>query len=250
MTVFQELISAERLSGGASQETYRIEVSTGFGSQLLAMRRAPGGVTVESIAGYPGLATEALLMESARDVGVPEPEVYGVLTPPDGLGDGFIMQWIEGEALGARIVRSAQFEEIRPKLAYECGKIMARIHAIDLKATGLDQKLAVIQPDEFIEQTWSRYKLFDTPQPMIDYSAKWLKQNLPVSIETTLVHNDFRNGNFMLAPEGITAVLDWEVAHIGDPMRDLGVDLHQFLAIRWSITRGWVWGIRRPVRRL
>jgi aminoglycoside phosphotransferase (APT) family kinase protein len=229
---FQALVSAERLSGGASQETYRLVIRDANGDRKLAMRRAPGGVESVRAPGHPGLRTEALLMRCARDAGVPEPEVYGVFEPGDGLGDGFVMQWLDGEALGARIVRAESLAAVRPKLAFECGQILARIHAIDLKQTGLDRLLDPMDPAAFVEQTWERYKLFDTPQPMIDYAGRWLKEHLPKDPRATLVHNDFRNGNFMVGPNGVVAVLDWEVAHIGDPMRDLG----------WICTNSWRFG--------
>ena len=228
------LIAVERLSGGASQETYRIRAKAGAGERLLAMRRAPGGLAPQSEATgvHPGLAVEARLMQVARSVGVPEPEVFHVLEEADGLGEGFLMAWLDGEALGARIVRSPAFEAVRPKLAFECGRILARIHAIDLQATGLDQVLDTITPAEFLEQTWERYRGFPTPQPMIDYAGRWLMDHLPDTPELKLVHNDFRNGNFMIDGQGIIAVLDWEVAHIGDPMRDLG----------WICTNSWRFG--------
>lgn len=229
-----ELVSAERLSGGASQETYRLTVRGGDGERLLCLRRAAGGVHVEdetSIA--PGLATEALLMRSARAAGVPEPEVHYVLQTEDGLGDGFIMQWLDGEALGARIARSPELAELRPKLAFECGAIMAKIHAVDLDATGLRERLVTSTPREFVEQTWERYQLLNAPQPMIDFTGRWLMENLPQQFELALVHNDFRNGNFMVDGNGINAVLDWEIAHIGDPMRDLG----------WICTSSWRFGV-------
>lgn len=232
--------SVERLSGGASQETYRITVDTADGDRLVCMRRAPGGVVLhaETSSAAPGLATEALLMQLARDAGVPEPEVYHVLTPEDGLGQGFIMEWLEGEALGARIARSPELAAVRPRLAYECGQVMARIHAIDLDGSGLRDLLAVNTPEQFVRQTWERYQLLGTPQPMIDYTARWLLEHLPGNPRLTLVHNDFRNGNFMVNEHGINAVLDWEVAHIGDPMRDLG----------WICTNSWRFGVAdKPV---
>ena len=231
------LVSVDRLSGGASQETYRLVVETSVGEKRLALRRTPGGEYAEITPQHPGLDVEALLMQSALAVGVPEPEVYYVLQREDELGDGFLMEWLDGEALGARIVRSPEFEAIRPKLAYECGKVLAQIHSIDLDATGLRSRLWEIPPAEFVEQTWERYRLLNTPQPMIDYVARWLMENLPKQHETALVHNDFRNGNFMLSPDGIVAVLDWEVAHVGDPMRDLG----------WMCTNSWRFGASDPV---
>jgi aminoglycoside phosphotransferase (APT) family kinase protein len=231
------VVSCERLSGGASQETYRIMVQTDSGEVPHAMRRSPGGVLVEDVVGHPGLATEARLMQVARAAGVPEPEVYHVLTPGDDLGEGFIMQWIEGEALGARINRSEAFTELRPKLAFACGEIMARIHSIDLDDSGLRDRLDEVSPEQFVRQTWERYQTLETPQPMIDYAALWLLDNLPKDFKPSLVHNDFRNGNFMVSPEKIVAVLDWELAHIGDPMRDLG----------WICVNSWRFGNTDPV---
>ena len=234
---FRELVSHERLSGGASQETYRLVIRSDTGDRPVAMRRAPGGMSSERAPGHPGLRTEALLMRSARAAGVPEPEVYGVLEPADGLGDGFVMEWLEGEALGARIVRSERYAALRPRLAHECGRILGRIHAIDLERTGLADLLDSILPEAFVDQTWQRYQALGTPQPMIDYAARWLKDHLPQAPRITLVHNDFRNGNFMVDAERVVAVLDWEVAHIGDPMRDLG----------WVCTNSWRFGGDKPV---
>jgi len=89
-----------------------------------------------------------------------------------------------------------------------------------------------MNPEAMVDQSRDHYKLMNTPQPMIDYAARWLKENLPENVRTTLVHNDFRNGNIMISPKGIVAVMDWELAHIGDPMRDLG----------WICTNSWRFG--------
>ncbi len=229
----RSLVSSERLSGGASQETYRLVVERLDGEQeTLCMRRAPGGERVETLGVNPGLAVEARLMQLAGEAGVPEPEVYYVLEEADGIGEGFIMSWVEGEALGARIVRAPELDDIRPQLAKLCGEALARIHAIDVQATGLDKMLSQVSPQEYVEQTWERYKAFGTAQPMIDYTGRWLMEHVPTDVDYKLVHNDFRNGNIMFSPEGIVAVLDWELAHIGDPMRDLG----------WICTNSWRFG--------
>ena len=228
------LKSVERLSGGASQETYRIVIATaGGGERPLAMRRAPGGVKGDHPTA-PGLAVEALLMQVARANGVPEPDVFHVLEPADGLGEGFVMEWLDGEALGARIVRAPELDAIRPQLAYQCGQALARIHQIDLDGSGLRDRLSTVPTEAFVHLMCERYHEYRDPQPMIDYSARWLLEHLPADVPHALVHNDFRNGNIMFGPAGIVAVLDWEVAHIGDPMRDLG----------WICTNSWRFGRR------
>ena len=228
---------AERLSGGAAQETYRIECVTESGVRLLAMRRAAGGVTRPPNDTQPGLAAEARMMQCAKEAGVPTPEIYYVLSRDDDLGDGFIMEWLEGEGLGTRILRDQQLANIRPQLAYECGRIAARIHGIDVVEKELDKLLVTMTPADYVQQTWSRYKEVGTPHPMIDYVGSWLMQHLPETYRTVLVHNEFRNGNLMVSSEGIVGVVDWEVAHLGDPMRDLG----------WLCTSAWRYGESLPV---
>ncbi len=225
------LASCERLSGGASQETYRLVIHSDAGERALALRRAAGGAPSPE-PGRPGLATEALLMQHAREAGVPAPEVVLVLRPEDGLGEGFLMQWLEGETLGSRIVRDASLDAVRPRLAELCGEILARLHAVDLEATGLSSRLERVPPEAYVRRTWERYQALRTPQPMIDFTARWLLEHLPHPPELTLVHNDFRNGNLVVSPAGVVAVLDWELAHIGDPMRDLG----------WICTNSWRFG--------
>ncbi len=231
---FDELTAAERLSGGASQETYRLTVTIDGEERQLALRRAAGGEYGTGEEDRPGLAIEAKLMQVAKAAGVPEPEVHAILTEGDGLGDGFVMEWLEGHTLGARIVRSPDLDEVRPRLAFQCGEVLARIHAIDPVATGLADHLQTVTTEEFVNAMWDSYKEFDSPQPMIDFAARWLLDNLPAEAEHRVVHNDFRNGNLMITPDGITGVLDWEVCHLGDPMRDLG----------WICTNSWRFGNR------
>lgn len=231
---FERLVTVERLSGGASQETYRIQIIVNGSATKLAMRRLAGGEAGAESPDRPGLAIEAKLMQIAGAAGVPEPEILHVLQDDDGLGAGFLMQWLDGETLGSKILRAPELDGIRPKLAFECGQILARIHNIDIAATGLDQDLKTVSTEQFIHQLWDEYKGYGSPQPMIDYTARWLLDNLPENEEYRLVHNDFRNGNIMVTPDGINAVLDWEIAHIGDPIRDLG----------WICTNSWRFGRR------
>jgi aminoglycoside phosphotransferase (APT) family kinase protein len=230
---FRSLESCERLSGGASQETYRVVIETAEGPRKLAMRRAPGGAKYSFSGAGPGLPAEAKLLVAARAAGVPEPAILHVFEERDGLGDGFLMEWLEGETLGARITRAPEFEGIRLRLARQCGEVLARIHAIDVHAAGLAEVLQQRTAEQLVHETWDLYQAYDTPQPMIDFAARWLLEHLPPASPPRLVHGDFRNGNLMISAErGIVAVLDWELAHLGDPMRDLG----------WLCTNSWRFG--------
>ena len=229
---FQSLESCKQLTAGASQETYRITVNTAAGERLLALRRSQPTSAAGSSVGGISLATEARLLRLAGANNIPGPAIIYVLQPADGLGTGFIMEWLEGETLGQRIVRAEALATVRPRLARECGEILGRIHALDWRTAGLEAELQTVDPASLVAETWEYYRDFNVPVPMIDYTWRWLQANLPKASRTTLVHGDFRNGNLMVTPEGINGVLDWELAHIGDPVRDLG----------WLCVNSWRFG--------
>ncbi|MGH7803749.1 MAG: phosphotransferase family protein [Candidatus Binatia bacterium] len=230
---FRSFRSCDRLSGGASQETYRLVVETADGERRYAMRRAPGGRQPLLPEAGVGLPVEAKLFRAAREAGVPEPEILHLFEPSDSLGEGFVMEWLEGETLGAKIVRGEEFASVRPKLARQCGEVLARIHSIDVARAGLTGALRTRTAEELVRESWKLYEAYGTPQPMIDYTGRWLLDHLPPASTPRLVHGDFRNGNLMISPErGVVAVLDWEIAHLGDPVRDLG----------WVCTNSWRFG--------
>ena len=222
-----------RLTAGATQEIWRFELLREGGDEPLILRRTPGGAVVERTEASTsiGLETEAQILRLALSAGVPAPEVRHVLTPADGLGQGFIMTFVAGETLGGRIVRDPRFAEVRPKLARQCGEILARIHAIPTqKAPPLKQAGAV----ELIDQLKASYHATEWPRPVFELAFRWLGEHMPPPpARPRLVHGDFRNGNLIFDETGVVAVLDWELAHIGDPMADLG----------WICTNPWRFGV-------
>lgn len=221
----------QRLSGGANQATYRLDIAGIDAPQRLALRLAGAEAQSSNLSGL-NLDTEARLMQLARSGQVPSPEVVHRLRPEDGLGSGFLMHWLEGETLGQRIVREPRFGQLREGLAYRCGEVLAAIHALDPSSVGLEADLPRLSPEAYVRQIWSSYQALNCPQPMIDYTARWLLEHLPPEHRMGLVHNDFRNGNLMVDEQDLLAVLDWELAHIGDPIRDLG----------WICTNSWRFG--------
>jgi aminoglycoside phosphotransferase (APT) family kinase protein len=229
---FRAIESIERLTAGASLETYSVWVLLEGGRRRLALRRAIKGMPKASIPWAPSIEAEARLMIAARGAGVPSPEVHYVLQEEDGLGHGFLMGWLDGETLGQRIVRSDAFASVRPRLAYQCGEILGRIHSIDLQQTGLDSMLRRLSPAQLLDFTIAWYRKFDVARPVLEYAVRWLTDHIPPPSKFTLVHNDFRNGNFVVSESGIVGVLDWEHALIGDPLRDLG----------WLCANSWRYG--------
>ena len=232
-----KLTSVNQLTAGASQQTFRLSIERSSGeSSLFAMRRAQPGLESSSYGQLPP-SLEVELLKLAAGGNVPVPEIHYVLVAEDGLGDGYIMEWLEGETMGQRIIKLPELVDARESLAFECGQALARIHALPV-SSALSETLRAVSPEALVRETWDAYIALDTPQPMIDYTAQWLLSHLPHDSRTTLVHGDFRNGNLMVTPRGIRAVLDWELCHIGDPMRDLG----------WLCVNSWRFGNRsRPV---
>lgn len=227
------LASCSQLTAGASQQTFRLTVESSSGEQALyAMRRGQPGLESSSYGQLPP-SLEVELLHLAAAGNVPVPEIHCVLAAEDGLGDGYIMEWLEGETMGQRIIKAPELAEARKSLAFECGQSLARIHALPV-SDSLATKLHQVSPERLVRETWDAYIALDTPQPMIDFTAQWLLNHLPKNSRSTLVHGDFRNGNLMVTPGGIKAVLDWELCHIGDPMRDLG----------WLCVNSWRFGNR------
>ena len=221
-----------RLSGGASQQTWAFEVS----GTPLVLRRAPTAHGQREH-GTAGLRTEAAVIEAARAAGVLAPAVRHVLQPEDGLGEGFVMARVEGETLGRRIVRDPALAAARSVLARQCGQAMARIHR--LPTAGLPPLRSACARAELNFQA-GLHRAHGTARPVFQVALQWLRRHAPADVATpVLVHGDFRNGNLMVGAEGLRAVLDWELAHLGDPMEDLG----------WICVRSWRFGggAARPV---
>jgi aminoglycoside phosphotransferase (APT) family kinase protein len=224
-----------RLTAGATQEIWRFELLQGGGEIPLILRRAPRGEPRTGASSI-GLETEAKVLQLAAAEDVPVPAVRYVLKPEDGLGPGFIMQFVEGETLGGRIVRDERYAPVRPKLARQCGQILARIHAIPPERA---PELKRSTPAELVAQWRAGYDASDWPRPVFELAFAWLEARLPPpSANLRLVHGDFRNGNLIFRSEGVVAVLDWELAHVGDPMEDLG----------WICVNPWRFGVvSKPV---
>ncbi len=227
--------SLRRLSGGANLETWALNAATTQGEQRLVLRRTPSG-TGERAHNLLALEVEAQVIIAVAAAGVPAPTVRCVLRPQDGLGQGFVMDYVEGETLASRILRAPEFSTARPRLAHQCGRILAQIHQVDTRRLPqLRLSPARIEHARYD----SAYRAHGHPHPVFDLALRWLADNMPGDdVAPTLVHGDFRNGNLIIGPEGIRTVLDWEVAHVGDPMEDLG----------WLCVNSWRFGnVDRPV---
>jgi aminoglycoside phosphotransferase (APT) family kinase protein len=207
------------LSGGAVQESWAFSAETPAGAVPLVLRRAPPALRRERTSGI-SLAEEAALLRRAAEAGVPVPRVRAVLRPEDGAGEGFLMDFVPGETIARKILRDAEFAAVRPHLAQQCGEILARIHAVDTAPLGF---LAGVTPESFIAENFALYDRSGHQSPVFELAFRWLRDHAPAApARAALVHGDFRNGNLIIGADGVRAVLDWELAHRGDPMLDLG----------------------------
>ena len=222
------------LTGGASMETWAFTLMPPSGeSRALILRRGNSPLATHP-GNKPPLRIEAELIAAAVTHGVPAPEVVHICDAADGLGEAYVMARVSGETLGKRIAADPAFDTIRAKLARQCGAALARIHATPpvegLAALDVRTTLANY------EETW---RASGAVRPTIEAAFRWLERRVPETTDLTLVHGDFRNGNLMVDPTtGLAAVLDWELAHVGDPAEDIG----------WICTNSWRFG--RPEHRV
>jgi aminoglycoside phosphotransferase (APT) family kinase protein len=233
MPAASRIADLRALAGGASQQTWSFDALTAQGAVPLILRRAPPGSLppAEAI----GLATEAALLARLQGSGVPVPKVLGVLIAQDGLGEGYVMERVAGEANSRRILREPRFAAARSRLARQCGAALAAMHRIALAPL---PPLPSAHAHEALGFYRRQHDRVGIPRPVFELAFQWLQQRLPgAPAATALVHGDFRNGNLMVDEQGLCSVLDWEMAHLGDPMEDLG----------WLCVNAWRYGHEAPV---
>jgi aminoglycoside phosphotransferase (APT) family kinase protein len=216
--------SLTRLSGGANMETWAFDWHSGEQARPLILRRLPPGAARASSAalqvGSIDLATEAAVLRQAAAHGVSVPTVLLVLNEEHGLGNGYIMSRERGEALPFRILADAKYAGARQRLAYQCGEALGKIHGIPLAA--LPSGLRDLGMDQDLDRLQGLLDAYGNSSAVHQLALNWLRDTQPAGGTRCLVHGDFRNGNLLVDEQGLVAVLDWELTHIGYPAEDLG----------------------------
>ncbi|WP_224366419.1 phosphotransferase family protein [Hyalangium versicolor] len=220
-----EILSFARLSGGAIQENWALDVAfTGGpleGRHALVIRTdAPSGVAVSL-----GRPQEFALFQAAFAAGVTVPEPLwqdadgGVLGKPF-----FVMRRVGGIASGHRLVKDATAGGGRVALTEALGRELARVHSIRPPRS----ELAFLGPPpasparRWIAEFRGWLDRHEAAHPALEWGLRWLERHAPDTPEPTLCHNDFRTGNIMVDAQGVTGILDWEFAGWGDPLADIG----------------------------
>ncbi len=226
-----------RLPGGASRETWALDVQyerDGARHCLgLVLRRDPAAAATQA-----QRREEFQLLQAAAAAGVPVPRVRWLADESDTLGAPFfLMDRIEGETLARRLLRDDAYAQARRVMTEQLGRILAAIHRIDPAQRGLDFLARPAAGESPARNELDRFEqifrfIAPDPHPAFELAFRWLRQRVPPGDECVVVHGDYRIGNVMFGPEGVRAILDWELAHVGDPMEDLG----------WMCVRSWRFG--------
>jgi aminoglycoside phosphotransferase (APT) family kinase protein len=208
-----------RLTGGASRETWRFVAD---GRPLIVQRQRGGDQR--------DMLIEAAVVAAASDAGVPVPTLLHAARSDDGTAF-MILDAIDGQTIARKIQRDDAFEGARPVLVRQFGEALAAIHSMSVDAvSGLVEQ----DPIEYYTQVMD---VLDQPHPVLELVRRWLIDHQPERPTSTVVHGDFRLGNMIVGANGLEAVIDWELAHVGDPMEDLG----------WLSVKAWRFGQNQPV---
>lgn len=219
------IVEAKPLTGGAIQENWLIDADFRDGplagrQELVLRRDAPSAVAVSL-----SRAQEFRLLQAARAAGVSVPEPLWLCADPSLLGKPFyLMRRLAGTAVGRRLVKDDGPVGDKAALAERLGEELARIHGI----TPPSDELGFLERPEGspARHAVSRYRqhldALGQPRPALEWGLRWCEIEAPPAGQLTLVHQDFRTGNYMVDDQGLTGILDWEFCAWGEPMSDIG----------------------------
>jgi aminoglycoside phosphotransferase (APT) family kinase protein len=211
------------LAGGASKEAWAVDAS---GEQLLVRRAAVTVMHHHTLT----LAQEYAVIEAAHEAGVKVPKPYGYIADLAGR-EAFAMERLEGETIGRRIVQKDELAAARARLPMQLAEELAKIHAIPA------ERLPFL-PEAGLERMVEELDEVDEPHPAIELGLWWLRENRPPERSSVVNHGDYRIGNVVVGADGLVGVLDWEFAHLDDPVRDMA----------FGMVRAWRFGV--PEKRL
>lgn len=218
-----------QLSGGASRNTYSFVAAEPSGARrrLVLQAERHGGIDRDL-----GAREQVAIMRAAVEAGAPVPEPVACGDGAHGLGTPWLVtDHVAGESIARRILRDDRYHEARSRLTAQCAAALAAIHRLDATRLGLEPT------GDPLAEWQERMDLLGHAHPAFELAFRWLADRRPPPRPAGFVHGDFRLGNLLVDEHGLRAVLDWELAHAGDPIEDLG----------WLCTPAWRFGSPHPV---
>src|SRR5262249_14893443 len=136
---------------------------------------------------------------------------------------GMLVGFVAGTSVGPRILRKPEFEAAGERIPAQLATALAGIHSIGPADLGDALPASPTDPALGQIEEWERQvDEIGEPLPAVELGLRWLRANLPEPAVPSLVHGDYRLGNFIADENGLAAVIDWELAHLGDPVEDVG----------------------------
>ena len=232
------------LSSGASRRSWRFDVAgAGAGRYVLQQEMAAADPDAPADLRPLSMPGQAALMVAAGRAGVP---VAPVVASGESEGVGWLIcREMDGEALPPRLLRDPELAAALPHLSDQCAAALSALHGIDPStltgdtpgagSTGVGARADLVEQDRLAVY---RRRLDDMgePRPVLELAYRWLVENRPAARPPVVLHGDFRLGNLLVSPSGLQAVLDWELAHLGDPHED----------VAWAMIRAWRFDRHRP----
>ena len=212
--------NAVPLAGGASRDMWVIDLSIESSHQKLVLRRdTPTTMHEQALS----RAQEFAVMQAAFERGVRVARPRWLCDDPSVLGGAFfLMDYIEGIAIGRKVVQMPELAAAREVLPEQMAEQLALIHTLE-PLDFLPRSPEGRSPAQ--DAVHYCYTVLDTlgiANPAFELALRWADQHAPPCDQPTFVHGDFRLGNLIVNAQGLAAVADWEFAHMGDPMEELG----------------------------
>jgi aminoglycoside phosphotransferase (APT) family kinase protein len=227
--VGEATVAVEQFPGGHSNLTYLLKASGQIGDRELVLRRPPFGSKVKTAH---DMGREHRVLSRLWTVYPKAPRALLYCEDPGVIGAPFyVMERVRGIVL--RQQKAPAGIDLTPETMRRLSEAavdgLAELHAVDYQAAGLGD---LGRPAGYVErqvsgwtERWRGSRTDDVPD--VDRAAAWLAAHLPAETGAALLHNDYKYDNLVLSPDlgSIAAVLDWEMATVGDPLMDLGTSL-------------------------
>lgn len=219
-----EITGIRPLAGGASRETWALDVAlNGEAHQFVLRRDQPTQMFEDSLT----RDQEFRVMDAAYKSGVRVARVRWSCSDSAVLeSDFFIMDYVAGMSIGPKVIHAPELAGSRDKLPEQMAQQLARIHSIDVAAHNLDFLIGppegVSPAESTIQQVYAILDRLQVYNPTWEWTLRWAERHAPTCDRQTFIHGDFRIGNILVDRDGLAAVIDWEFAHTGDPDEELG----------------------------